>query len=166
MTSRLAFFSTALIVVLLQGCGPRIPIAPGTPVSNLVLTSTGTQARFDHFILDDRSYSPSMFSFDVPAGHHSVGIRFTITTSDWCHAGDQVCNVTSLFGECTGTFTAEPNESYRILLDTRNGSLGGSIQKRSGSTVYLGQDEDIIGPLTCKNTGQKEQRAPEGLITF
>lgn len=166
MVCRRASLITLLIVPLLQACGPRIPIPPGAPVSRLTLSSTGTQAGFDQFVLDGLSYSTSMFSFEVPAGHHSVGIRFTVTTSDWCHAGDQVCNVTNLFGECTGAFTAEANESYRILLDTRNGSLGGSIRKRSGPTVYLGQEEDIIAPLTCEKKGQKEQRAPEGLITF
>lgn len=166
MTAGRVLAFALLLVASVQGCGPRIPIAPGAPTSAITLSSTGTQARFDQFIFDGKAYSTSMFSFDVPAGHHSVGIRFTITTSDWCHAGDQVCNVTSLVGECTGTFTAEPNESYRILLDTRNGSLGGRIQKRAGPAVYLGQDEDIIGPLTCEKTGQKEQRAPEGLITF
>ena len=155
-----------LVTLFTQSCGPVISIPPGTPVSTVVLSTTTTEARFEQFIFDGRSYSAPMLSFDIPVGRHSVGVRYRVTISDWCHAGDQVCNVTSVFGYCPGAFTAEPNEPYRILLDTRSGSVTGAIHKRSGSTVYLGQDEDILAPLTCEQRGREEQRTPDGLITF
>jgi hypothetical protein len=166
MKGRVRALTALLLATCAQACGPRIPIPPGAAVSTLILTSTGNQTRFDRLILDERSYSPSLFSFTLPAGHHTVEVTFTTTTSDWCHSGDQGCTITTLIGECSGAFRAEPHGSYRILVDTRSGSLQGTVQKRSDSAVFLGQDEAILERLACKKTGQREQRAPEGLISF
>ena len=155
-----------LFALFAQSCAPVIVVPPGAPASSLVLSSTGPEVRFEQLTFDGRSLSAPMFSFDIPAGRHSLGVRYHITISDWCHDGNQVCNGTSVLGTCTGEFTAEPNESYRVLLDTRSGSVKGTIQKRSGAPVYLGQEEDILVPLSCEQSSRKEQPAPDGLITF
>ena len=156
----------ALLVLPLIGCGPVIPIPPGTPVSDLVLSHTSPESSFQRLILDGTSYSAPALSFQIPAGPHTLSITWDVTISDRCDPEENLCGATSLGGRCTGQFTAEPNERYRILLDSRLGKVTASVVKRGVSALYLGQDEAIVAPLTCERMTRRDRRNSSALVTF
>jgi hypothetical protein len=152
--------------VLVAGCSPSIPIDPGTPVSDLVLSSTSPNSSIQRFTLDGRSYSAPALSFEFPAGHHSVGISWEVTVSDRCDPEENMCSATILTGRCSGEFSAEPNERYRILLDSRKGDISATVQKRGSTALYLGQDEAIVAALSCERMTRRDRQDTSALVTF
>ncbi|MEN9846329.1 MAG: hypothetical protein RIS36_1476 [Pseudomonadota bacterium] len=155
-----------LFALGLWGCGPVIPILPGTPTSDLVLSHTSPESSIQRFTLDGKSYSAPSLSFQIPAGPHTIGITWDVTISDRCDPEGNMCGATSLGGRCSGQFTAEPNERYRILLDSRQGKVTASVAKRGSSTLYLGQDEAIVAPLTCEKMTRRDRLNSSALVTF
>ena len=155
-----------LLVLPLIGCGPVIPIPPGTPVSDLVLSHTSPESSIQRLTLDGKSYSAPTLSFQIPAGPHTLSITWDVTISDRCDPEENLCGATSLGGRCSGQFTAEPNERYRILLDSRQGKVTASVVKRGASALYLGQDEAIVAPLTCERMTRRDRQNSSALVTF
>jgi hypothetical protein len=150
----------------LSACGPVIPIPPGVPVSDLVLSHTSPETSFESLMLDGKSYSAPSLSFSIPAGPHRVGFAWEISVSDRCDPEENICGATILSGRCSGAFTAEPNERYRILLDSRRGDITGYIQNRGGSVLYIGQDETIVAPLICERLTRRDRRDTSGIVNF
>lgn len=165
MISRWAI-ATGLLALTLWGCGPVIPIAPGTPTSDLVLSHTSPESSIQRLTLDGKSYSAPSLSFQIPAGPHTVGITWDITIADRCDPEENMCGATSLGGRCSGQFTAEPNERYRILLDSRQGKVTAFVAKRGTSALYLGQDETIVAPLSCERMTRRDRLNSSALVTF
>lgn len=155
-----------LAVTSLLACSPVIPIPPGTPTSDFVLSETNPGTTFEQFSLDGRAYRAPMLSFEIPAGRHVVGVRYAIRISDPCDPEESFCSSTVIVGGCSGEFVAEPNERYRLLLDTRFGSPKGTIQRRSSGALYIGQGEGIVAPLTCENSGTTSREGSVGIATF
>ena len=121
---------------------------------------------FEQFVLDGRPYRAPMLSFDIPAGQHSVGVRYVLRISDPCDPERSFCTSTVMTGRCSGQFLAEANERYRLLVDTRSGTPRGSVQKRAGGSLYLGQGEGIIATLDCESTGSTSREGAVGIATF
>ena len=155
-----------LLGLTLWGCGPVIPVAPGTPTSDLVLSHTSPESSIQRLTLDGKSYSAPTLSFQIPAGPHTIGITWDVTIADRCDPEENLCGATSLGGRCSGQFTAEPNERYRILLDSRQGKVTASVAKRGASALYLGQDEAIVAPLTCERMTRRDRLNSSALVTF
>ncbi len=156
----------ALASAELLACSPVIPIAPGTPTSDFVLSETNPGTTFEQFSLDGHTYRAPMLSFQIPAGHHRVGVRYVIRISDPCDPEESFCSSTVIAGGCSGEFLAEANERYRLLLDTRSGGPKGTIQRRSSGALYIGQGEGIVTPLTCENSGTTSREGSVGIATF
>lgn len=159
-------FGGLLVVCLLGACSPVIPIPPGTPTSDFVLSGTNPGFSYEQFILDRRSYRAPMLAFDIPAGNHSVGIRYVIRIGDPCDPEESFCGATVMTGGCSGEFLAEPNERYRLLVDTRSGAPKGTIQRRAGGALYMGQGESIVAILTCETSGKTSREGAVGIATF
>ncbi|MEY4668518.1 MAG: hypothetical protein RL518_1217 [Pseudomonadota bacterium] len=155
-----------LLLLSLSACSPVIPIPPGSAVSDLVLSHTSPESSVQRLTLDGRSYPAPTFSFSIPAGPHTVSIAWEVTISDRCNPEENMCSSTRLSGTCSGQFLAEPNERYRILLDSRRGTIAASVQKRGGSALYIGQDEAIVAPLMCQKLSQRDQYGTPGIVTF
>jgi hypothetical protein len=150
----------------LAGCSPSIPIPPGTPVGDLVLSSTSPDSSIQRFTLNGRSYSAPALSFEIPAGNHTVGLSWEVTVSDRCDPQENMCSATILAGRCSGEFRADPNERYRILLDSRKGGISATVQKRGSTALYLGQDEAIVVPLSCERMTRRDRQDTSALVTF
>ena len=159
-----AFFFLATFAF--TACGPVIPIPPGTPTSDLVLSHNSPESSFQRFTLDGKSYSPPSLSFQIPAGSHTLSIGWQVTISDRCDPEENLCGATVMSGRCSGEFTAETNERYRILLDSRQGKVSASVRKRGSATLYLGQDEAIVAPLTCERMTRRDRQDSSALVTF
>jgi len=154
------------MILSVASCGTVIKIPPGTPTSDLVLSHTTPESSFQRFTLDGKSYSPPNLSFQIPAGPHTVSIGWQITISDRCDPEENLCGATVMAGRCSGQFTAEANERYRILLDSRRGNVTASVAKRGSAALYLGQDEAIVAPLSCERMTRKDRQDSSALVTF
>ncbi len=150
----------------LGGCSPLIPIPPGAPVSDLVLSSTSPDSTIQRLTLDGRSYCAPALSFEIPAGHHTVGLSWEVTVSDRCDPEENMCSATILAGRCSGEFRADPNERYRILLDSRKGGISATVQKRGSTALYLGQDEAIVATFSCERMTRRDRQDTSALVTF
>ena len=158
---------TGLITAsLLAACGPTIQILPGTPTSDLVLSQTSPESSLQRLILDGRSYSAPSLPFQIPAGPHRVGIAWEVIISDRCDPEENRCGATIVSGRCSGEFTAEALERYRILLDSRTGEVRATVQKRAGSALYVGQDEAMVTSLTCERMQRRDRQDTSALVTF
>lgn len=166
MSLRLAHALAGSWLVFVTGCSPIIPIPQGTPSSELVLSDTNPGMSFDSFRLDGRSYRAPSLSFDIPAGKHSVGVGYVVRITDSCDPEESFCSSTVMTGRCSGEFLAEPNERYRLLVDTRSGTPAGTVQKRAAGALYIGQGEGIVASLTCENTGSASREGAVGIATF
>lgn len=147
-------------------CSPVIPIPPGTPTSEIIISETTPGTNFERFSLDGRSYRAPMLSFQIPSGPHVVGVQYTIRVLDPCDPEESFCTSTVIQGGCSGEFAAEVNERYRLLLDTRSGTPTGTIQRRSVGALYMGQGESIVAALICKNADITSREGTVGIATF
>jgi hypothetical protein len=166
MTAFRITIAVPLFMATLVGCGPIIPIPPGAPTSDLVLSETSPEASIQRLILDGTSYPAPSFSFHIPAGPRTVGIGWEVTIADRCDPEENLCGATILGGRCSGEFMAEANERYRILLDSRRGEASASVVKRGPTALYVGQDEAIVATLTCEIMNRRDRQNSPALVTF
>ena len=153
-------------LVLTAGCSPAIPIPPGAPTSDLVLSSTAPGTTFEQFSFDGKSYSAPLLSFMIPAGAHTVGVHYSITTTDFCGPEESFCSATVSTGSCTGRLSAEAGASYRLLVDTRSSQPRGTVSLRKSSHLPLGQDGDVAAELQCKSSGNRTRQQSVGIASF
>jgi hypothetical protein len=161
------YLATALLgIATISGCMPIIPIPPGAAVSDLVLSRTSPESSIQRFTLDGKGFSAPTLSFEIPAGTHTVGITWEVTIPDRCDPEENLCGGTTLGGRCSGEFTADANERYRLLLDSRRGEVSATVRKRGASALYIGQDEAIVSPLSCERMTRRERQDSSALVTF
>lgn len=153
-------------LLIAGACGPVIPIPPGTPTSEFVLSGTTPGMTFDQFVLDRRSYRAPMLSFDIPAGQHTVGVRYTIRISDPCDPEESLCSSTVTSGSCSGAFSADANQRYRLLIDTRSGTPNATVRLRSTSALYVGQGESEVATLQCQQNRSTSREGAVSVATF
>jgi len=150
---------------LVGACAPVIPIPPGTPTSEMVLSTTTPGMTLEQLKLDGRSHRAPMLSFQIPAGPHTIGVQYAVTITDQCGPEESFCTATVTTGSCSGDFVAEANSAYRLLIDSRSGRPRASVQKRS-SALYVGQEESVLADLSCINSGTRNREQGVGVVNF
>lgn len=158
-SQRLPIIVGSLFACSLSACSPVIAIPAGSEVSNLILSRTTPDASFEGFTFDGRRLDPPYFSFDIPTGPHAVSVRYVVDAVDRCDSRESSCSVTRTNVTCSGSFKAEANVRYRILLDPRSSPLKATIHRREGSSLYIGQEEGVVSTLTCDIMSREERRS-------
>lgn len=134
----------------IAACAPVLRLPTDTPRANLVISRTSPEVIIQQVVIDGRSIGTPQLSFDIPAGTHSVTIRFGVSVGDNCDPGDTRCPASVATGTCSGSFHSVMDGRYRILIDSRQEEVVGSVQERRVSVVYVGQDEHLVSPMTCE----------------